>query len=369
MAVGLVDSGADVRVVTPSTAAAGVPARERWQGVDIHRHAYPGVAWPATRLTGGDGMWQRLRARPARAIVAPGLIAAMASALRSALRERSADVVIGHWLLPTAVALRTALLASGGPKPRALYVGHGSDVHLLRRLPGARVLLRALEATGTVCSTSPYLTDQLRLAGGRRIAWTPLGVAPPAVGPEASRRQPRVGGSLVLGVLGRLVPGKGVERALAVVAALPKASLLIAGDGGGRAEIEATIHSRALSARCLGPVVGADKESFFAEIDLLLYLADPRPPGAFQDNLPVGVVEALMRGIPVVATAVGELPSLLARGGGIVVPPNAAAIAGRIASLGQADWVALATEAVEAVAHHKMAAALDRLAAASRGAA
>lgn len=123
---------------------------------------------------------------------------------------------------------------------------------------------------------------------------------------------------LLLGV-GRLVPGKGQEHLLRMLPRVldrwPDALLLLVGDGPRRAELEGWIagddrlarHVRLLGWR-------SDVDALLALSDLLLLPSD-------SEAAPLPLMEAMRAGKPVVATAVGGIPEIVADGvSGRVVP-------------------------------------------------
>ena len=67
-----------------------------------------------------------------------------------------------------------------------------------------------------------------------------------------------------------------------------------------------------------GPVYGADKESFYASIDLFIF-----PTRYRHEAEPLVVLEALAHGRPVIAFGRGCIPALLAGGVGQAVPLEA----------------------------------------------
>ncbi|HSS32216.1 MAG TPA: glycosyltransferase [Solirubrobacterales bacterium] len=92
------------------------------------------------------------------------------------------------------------------------------------------------------------------------------------------------------------------------------AHLAFVGDGWTKEEVEA----RAAE-------LGADWAHFLgrrADVAALLPLADVLVQPSLADAMPLTVMEAMAVGVPVVATAVGDVPSMLAAGGGIVVAPD-----------------------------------------------
>ena len=94
------------------------------------------------------------------------------------------------------------------------------------------------------------------------------------------------------------------------------ATLLVAGDGPLRDELREA--AQGLDVRFLGYL--EDAREVFAAADVI---AIP----SLTEGLPLTALEALALGRCVVASAVGELPELLAGGAGVLVPPgNAAAL-------------------------------------------
>jgi glycosyltransferase involved in cell wall biosynthesis len=150
------------------------------------------------------------------------------------------------------------------------------------------------------------------------LAFVPNGLPTPQPLTTAERAESRAAlglrpDELVLAVVGRLSPEKGHEILLQALRTLARPPvLLVAGDGLLRAALEE--QARGLPVRFLG------------------YLADPRPVFAAADalaipslteGLPLVALEAAALKLPIVASAVGELPMLLARGAGALVPPGA----------------------------------------------
>jgi glycosyltransferase involved in cell wall biosynthesis len=107
----------------------------------------------------------------------------------------------------------------------------------------------------------------------------------------------------VIGYLGSLSEEKRPEWVLDVARALPEARVLVAGDGPMREELESAAASLG-SGRVsfLGSV--ADPRSFLDALDVLLIPSRT-------EGVPGVLIEAALVGVPVVATAVGGLPSVL----------------------------------------------------------
>jgi colanic acid/amylovoran biosynthesis glycosyltransferase len=95
--------------------------------------------------------------------------------------------------------------------------------------------------------------------------------------------------------------------------------LLIAGDGAIRPALEAQV------AKCgLGPQV-----TFLGDVDHAWLLdmlqagkADLMVLPTLHEGIPVSLIEAMSRGVPVISTSVGGVPELLQGDAGIIVPPS-----------------------------------------------
>lgn len=328
--------GAHVRVLTPAVPE-GRAGRERWDGVEVERFAYAGRR--TLRLTGGEGIVENVRARPLAAVAAPGLVAALFGALRSACSAFRPDLVISHWLVPSGLA--AALATRSCPM---LHIAHSSDVHLLLRLPFGRALARGIARSGPVLATSDALARRMTTGGlvESPVSWH-LGVEP---GPARARpRGPRRGPLRVV-AMSRLIPNKGLRTLVRAVAAVPGVQLRIAGTGPLARPLADEVRVLGLEDRVtlVGKVLGAAKADLLASADLFACVPRPRPE-AFEDNLPVTVLEAMAHGIPVLATRTGALPDLLADGAGFLTPPGSAAVAATLGDLVEADLAGAASHA------------------------
>lgn len=138
--------------------------------------------------------------------------------------------------------------------------------------------------------------------------------------------------SLVVAAAGRLSPEKGfgvlVEAAARICRDHPTAGVAIFGDGGLRSELDRRIAELGLSGRVVLP-------GFRTDLDSLLPAADVVVLPSFTEGLPNVALEASAAGVPVVATAVGGTPEVVADGEtGFLVPPGSPeAIAAKVSHL------------------------------------
>jgi glycosyltransferase involved in cell wall biosynthesis len=216
------------------------------------------------------------------------------------------DAIVSHWLLPCAL-----VGAAFVGRRRHLCIAHGSDVALLRRLPGGVALARSLARRADLV----YVADALRMDGvpgrvvampGRDLPMPPRALARLELGiaPDEAR--------LVALFVGRLVPEKGADLLLA---SLPEEVLaLVVGDGPEHARLSATDAVRSGRARLLGARFGEALGACYAAADLLVVPSR-------RDGAPTVLVEARAARLPILATRVGGIPESLA-GPGLLIEPG-----------------------------------------------
>jgi glycosyltransferase involved in cell wall biosynthesis len=131
----------------------------------------------------------------------------------------------------------------------------------------------------------------------------------------------RTSSSVVLGHLSNLTADKGVREVvdLAIVAqerGLPL-RLILAGPAMDHAAHEAIEHAAAELGAVFeyrGPVYGADKQRFFADVTHFVF-----PTRYKNEASPLVLLEAMAAGVPCIATARGCIPEDLGTGGGIAI--------------------------------------------------
>jgi glycosyltransferase involved in cell wall biosynthesis len=259
---------------------------------------------PALRLRQG-GLPERVRG-------ASGLLhgAAITARLVAAARRRAHrwDAIVSHWLVPC--GLTGDLVARGR---RHLAIAHGSDVALLRALPGGSAIARRIARRADLV----YVTGSLRIedAPGRVVPMPALSPGPRRTAAEhaIARRElglPAPGQGWVLLYCGRMIADKGIAE---LVAAVPAGAILLA-VGDGPLLPEATPTTRVLGAR-----FGADLRRCFAAADLLVVPSR-------RDGSPTVIAEARALGLPVLGTDVGGVRDAIGRDGLVCDPAGLAAL-------------------------------------------
>ena len=225
----------------------------------------------------------------------PWLAATLTLKLLAAARARRWDAVVSHWLVPSAAVAMTLGLPH-------VAVAHGSDIALLRALPGGEAFVRLVARRASLV----YVAEALRVDGAAGIVQPMPPMATVRLDRAEARRGLGVDGTVAL-FLGRLIIDKGCDLLLA---ALPAGmTLLVAGEGPERDRLE-RMPTRG-TVRFLGTQRGVDKARLLAAADLLVVPSR-------RDGAPTVVGEAHAAGLPVLATPVGGLPALVGRGGWIV---------------------------------------------------
>ncbi len=121
-----------------------------------------------------------------------------------------------------------------------------------------------------------------------------------------------------LGTAGRLTAQKALDDTLEALARVPGVELLVLGDGPERASLERRAAALGVSGRVrfLGPGTRDDVLRMFRAVDAVLITSA-------WENLPHTLLEALVVGTPVIATAVGGIPEIVRDGeNGLLVPPR-----------------------------------------------
>ncbi len=172
---------------------------------------------------------------------------------------------------------------------------------------------RAYSPVNIFICPSRFLRDKMTEAGVfvRRLRHVPHFIDTAGI---ATKEIP--GGDML--VAGRLSPEKGVDVAIRALALLDGAGLDIAGTGPEEARL-----------RALAEQVAPGRVRFHGLVDkagvhrLMLAASVVAVPSRWYENQPMVVLEALSRGVPVVASALGGLPELIQPGvTGSLVPPN-----------------------------------------------
>jgi len=279
------------------------------------------LATPGTRASYAD----QIREQGARLVFFPAprlLDLGRIAALRRFLRQERFDLVHTHLSYGNILGVAAARLA-GLPVISTLHSTgqeHASSNPAREFLETnmLRFFSHRLIAVG-------YKVEEMyrpRL-GNRPMEIIPNAVLPAPTVTEEERRRLRLemaasADRVILFTAGRFAPPKALDDLVRAFALLhphvPQAMLVMAGEGPLFTQIAALVQELGLGADVR--LLGARQD-----VPLLMAAADVYVSSSLREGLPMAVLEAMMAGLPVVATAVGDLPRLLGAERGLLVPP------------------------------------------------
>ena len=259
-----------------------------------------------------------------------GLDPTLVPRLARELKKRGTDVVHTHNPLPLIYGAPAARLAGAA----AIHTKHGIN-------PGGRgqrLLRRAAaqltDAFVAVSDTTEAQAREQHDAPAAKIRTIPNGIrldryAPDPEARAAARVELGLGDAWVIGTVGRLDQFKNQSMLVRAAAPLLSSStrLVIVGDGDARPEVEAAI------AALPDPrwVVMTGRRM---DVPKLVHAFDVFALSSKSEGLPLVVPEAMAAGLPIIATAVGGLPSVVDHGvTGLLVPVEEAAFGAALAAL------------------------------------
>ncbi len=333
LCTGLIRRGHEVMAVVPHDE--GLAPEEEIRGVTVRRFRY-GAEGRETLAYKGTMADQVLRSWGARWQLIR-FLAAYRSEVIHAVREWHPDAIHVHWWFPGGVALQGARLG-GTP---VVLTSHGTDLFLLDRMRIARGLgRRVFRAARRVTVISTPLVERVAALGVARdkVAVIPMPVDTSLVDElQSNKLGPRPDGRIALLFAGRLVERKGAEYAIRALKILVdkglNASLTIAGDGPLRVDLdnlcdELELGTRVRFAGMLPPdkVLAAMRKS-----DVFLMPAVTDWKGE-QEGFGMVIVEAMLCGVPVVASRSGGITDIIVDGenGLLVSERDSAAIAAAV---------------------------------------
>jgi glycosyltransferase involved in cell wall biosynthesis len=208
--------------------------------------------------------------------------------------------------------LGPALLARRFGGARVVLGCHGEDFY-----PGDTLLAPRIDAAVS-CSRFNARTVATRYGFEPVVVFNGIDTSlfrPTAPDPNIVRTD----GTPLLLWVGRLQPWKGVDVALHALQEIPRAHLMIVGDGETRADLERLAQELGLAERVrfLGALPRERLPSIYAAADLLLATSFA------SETFGIGLVEAQACGLPVVASRFGGFPEVIDEGHtGLLVPPR-----------------------------------------------
>jgi len=245
--------------------------------------------------------------------------------IRKIIRREKPDLILAHSPVPS-MADAAALAAGRTPfflvyHASTLLKGNSLLFKLVAYAYGQYQRLTFSRAE-KILAVSSYVKECL----GPKLA-TKTEVLPNAVWERdiVSRKQPTATNFLFVGSLDRTHFWKGLDQIIEAIASYKQSygknvRLTIMGDGNNRAHYEARVDELRLGSQVtfLGAQTGSKKDQAFVRATaLVLY------PTTANDAFPTVMLEAWAREVPVIAAAIGPIPSLLTDGkDGYLVPSH-----------------------------------------------
>lgn len=256
---------------------------------------------------------------------------AVLARIRDLVRQGGIDIVHSHGYKSDIYA-HLALAAKGVPLVSTCHTWYDNDARVYLYGVLDRMVLKKYRR---VVAVSEEVKRRLLKAGVKkeRIAIIRNGIDVHQFDDAISQRESvSCRKEMVVGLVGRLSHEKGIDifiRAAALVLAdHPDAKFVVVGDGPDRAELVALIDALDLTSSV--SLVGRceDMPSAYRSFDLMV-------SSSRNEGLPIAILEGMACGLPIVATAVGEVPGLIREGqtGLLVLPGNPGALAAAITKL------------------------------------
>jgi glycosyltransferase involved in cell wall biosynthesis len=275
-------------------------------------------------------------------------VRALAS-LRRLIRSERPEILHTHTAKAGTLGRLAALLVARRDRPRvSVHTFHG---HVLSGYFGGwqSLVIRSVERwlsarTTRLIAVSQEVADDLVQAGVAsrdQVAVIPLGfdLGPFALSERAARdlrmtMRARLGiapDDRVVVIVARLVPIKRIDRFLRIaerLSGVPKLRFLVVGDGELCGGLRSWASTHSLGERMVWAGIQRDMPAIYSASDVVVLTSD-------NEGTPVSLIEAQAAGLPVVATDVGGVRSVVDEGetGILIDPDDEAGFAEAISSL------------------------------------
>ncbi len=238
--------------------------------------------------------------------------------IRDLVTSDGFDVVHAHGYKPDIYSY-AALCQAGIPMVSTCHTWYDNDplVYLYGVLD--RFVLRSYDR---VVAVSEEVRRRLLKAGVQtdKSVLIPNGIEMQSFSNAMPSLRPGAGDfkGILIGLVGRLAKEKGIDiylRAVTqVLRAFPETAFVVVGEGPDRDNLQKLTDELGIgrSVSLLGR--RSDMPSVYASLDLLV-------SSSRQEGLPIAILEGMASGLPIIATAVGEVPAVIEDGvSGILIP-------------------------------------------------
>ena len=291
-------------------------------GITVHRFRYAPAGLET--LTHDQTTPDRLREKPAYLGLVPGYVMAGSLAAIRLAKSGRFDILHAFWPLPHGILGLAAQRIAGVPLVSTFF---GVELTWLRKqLPFLAPVVRGIiRKSAAVTVISRYTAAEVeRLVPEASVRTIPFGAAVQPVPQERAHSGTRQHTQLLF--VGRLVERKGVHvllRALAAVRESAEVRLTIIGDGPMMASWSQEARELGLgdAVSFRGFVSDEDLAGEYARSDIFV-LPAVRDRKGDVEGLGVVLIEALMHGLPVIASDCGGIPDVVTAESGLLVPPG-----------------------------------------------
>lgn len=252
----------------------------------------------------------------------PGKRPGLWFSLRTLIRDLEVDVVHTHNFYSGFYGVPAAFWSG---RPVAIVHGeHGMLQHEpKRRLLLARLIYSLADTVLSVARDQERILRQLGIPAAKVrtiLNGVDLGRFTAAAGEVPDEPLPAwAGRGAVIGAVGRLSPEKGhrnLLNAFALLAATrPEARLVLVGDGPARGELERLAHQKGMSDRVHFLGMRTDVERIYPLFNVFVL-------PSLSEGMPNALLEAMSAGLPIVATAVGEVADVVGEDAAVLVAPG-----------------------------------------------
>jgi len=233
--------------------------------------------------------------------------------IRRIIRREKPDVILAHTPVPS-MADAAALAAGRTPfmltyHASTLLKGDNTMFNMVARLYGVYERI-TLSRANKILAVSDYVKQELGAKLAPKVAVIPNAVWESQI---VAHAQPKQTNFLFIGSLDRTHAWKGLDVTIQAMAEYKKTydshfTFTIMGDGNDRRRYESLVITLGLDKEVifLGIQTGQDKEEAFRQATALVMY-----PTTANDAFPTVMLEAWARSVPVIAAAIGPIPSLI----------------------------------------------------------